>query len=256
MRIEARFYLDREVALPYDINYPLASYIYQCIRLVDPDLGTWLHDKGLEYQGRSYKPFVFSRMYFESRVNKPECMVVQGAMSFKVDSILPEVTRTLVEGMWRTGKLRLLDVDIPLTDVRVLPPLKFTETMRWKALSPICVPVWQDNGLHFCHPLESRFYDSLRNSMKNWYMLHWKKPFPEDGEIHLILPNPEKFSLQKAAVLIRYKEKKIKGYQIPLIIQTTPEMQEVVCRAGLGSYGSQGFGMMEWWEESKSHGTP
>jgi CRISPR-associated endoribonuclease Cas6 len=251
MRIEARFHLDREIALPYDLNYPLASYIYKCIREANPKLGRWLHDKGLEYRGRWYKPFVFSRVRFESRVNKPDCMLVQGALSFKVDSILPEVTRSLVEGMWKTSRLRLLDVDIPLADVRILPDPAFAGTMRYRAISPIVVPVQQENGLHFCHPLESRFYDSLRTSLKNRYFLRFNREFPEGEEIHLSLLNPEKFQLQKAAVLIRYKEKKIKGYLVPLLIKAPADMQEVIWHAGLGSYGSQGFGMVDVWEENK-----
>jgi CRISPR-associated endoribonuclease Cas6 len=251
MRIEARFYLNREIALPYDLNYSLASYIYQCIREADPKLGSWLHDKGLEYRGRLYKPLVFSRVWFESRVNKPECMLIKGALSFKVDSFLPEVTRSLVEGMWKTGRLRLLDVDIPLSDVRILPDPAFTETMRYRAISPIVVPVQHGGELHFCHPLESRFYDSLRTSLKNRYFLRFNREFPEDVEIHVSLLNPEKFQLQKAAALIRYKEKKIKGYQIPLLIEAPTDMQEVIWHAGLGSYGSQGFGMVDVWEESK-----
>lgn len=245
MRAEVTFYLDKEILLPYDLNYFISSYIYHCIKQKAPDLADWLHNTGLEYKGKRYKPFVFSRCNFSTRVNLDSKMKVSGNLYFQIDSIMPEIIHRFVEGAWIKGVLDLFDYKLPLQEIRFLPPVTYKDSMMYKALSPIVIPIQKQNQTIFCHPLDSRFYDSMRNSLKNWYFLRWGETFPETEEIHIQLYQPEKFHLRKTAVLTRYKEKNIKGYLIPLQVEAPVKMQQVIYEAGIGSYGSQGFGMVE-----------
>lgn len=251
MRVELTFCLEEEILLPYDLNYYVSSYIYQCIQLVSPDLADWLHNTGLEYKGKKYKPFVFSRCEFASRVNLASRMKVSGSLYFQIDSIMPEIIHQIIEGAWMKGYLELFEYKFPLQEIQVLPTVDFTECMTYKALSPIVIPIQKQNKVIFCHPLDSRFYDSMRNSLKNWYFLRWKETFPDTEEIHIRLYQPEKFHLNKSAVLTRYKEKNIKGYLISLQVEAPVKMQQVIYEAGIGSYGSQGFGMVEALKEVK-----
>ncbi|MGA8941588.1 MAG: hypothetical protein WB502_02570, partial [Thermoactinomyces sp.] len=154
MRVEVKFHLEQEVLLTYDLNYYISSYIYQCIHQADPELAHWLHNTGLEYQGRRYKPFVFSRCYFPSKVNLVSVMKVKGTLSFQIDSILPEVVQRFIEGAWTKGHLDLLEWKFPLQETKILPPVSFRETMVYRALSPIVVPIQKDNQVVFCHPLD------------------------------------------------------------------------------------------------------
>ncbi|SEN02775.1 CRISPR-associated endoribonuclease Cas6 [Lihuaxuella thermophila] len=241
MRAELKFHIDEEVLLPYDLNYSISSFIYHCIGQSAPYLASWLHNTGLQYKGKAYKPFVFSRCDFTSRVNLHSGMKVRGMLSFQIDSIMPEIIHHFIEGVWMLGHLRLLDFSFPLQQVDLLQ-VDFSETMIYKSLSPIVVPIQINSKVIFCHPLDSRFYDSMRNSLKKWYYLRWQEEFPEEEAIHIRLFRPERFQLEKTAVLTRYKEKKIKGYLIPLEIDAPVKMQQVIYEAGLGSYSSQGFG--------------
>lgn len=84
MRIKIKVYLDQEVELPYSLNYPVSSYFYEMITLVDRDLGDWLHHEELRYHGRSYKPIVFSDVCFEHRRNLPSFMKVKGRQEVKL----------------------------------------------------------------------------------------------------------------------------------------------------------------------------
>ncbi|SFT04547.1 CRISPR-associated endoribonuclease Cas6 [Marininema halotolerans] len=251
IRITAQFYIDHEVNIPYDLNYPLSSYIYQCIGLANAELGDWLHNEGLAYRGKSYKPLVFSRLHFERRRNKSTHMEVKGLCGLTIDSIQPEIIQHLIQGMWKKGYLQLLDVKIPLMDVKMKAAHSFVETMSYKLLSPVVVPVQIDKGLHFCHPLESQFYDSLRQSISNWYNLKWQEELPREVSIQISLLQPEFFQLKKAAVLTQYKEKKVKGYLASIQVQAPPKVQQVIYESGLGSYNSQGFGCVEVIQEEK-----
>lgn len=245
MRIRIHFYLEKETALPYAVNYPLASYLYRSISAVNPKLGAWLHDQGISYQGRSYKPLLFSSLYFEKRKNLPDHMLVKGKVTLQVDSIRSEVIESLIEGLWKQKEMRLFDVRFPLMEVQVRKKIAFSEQMKYKTLGPIVVPIRREEKIHFCHPLESEFYDQLRLSIRRWYWLKWSKELAVDTPIQITIADPERFQLQKSAVLTEYLKKKIKGYRLSLLLAAPPDVQQVVFEAGMGSYGSQGFGMLE-----------
>ncbi|TCS94969.1 CRISPR-associated endoribonuclease Cas6 [Hazenella coriacea] len=245
MRIRATFYLEEETNLPYSLNYPISSYLYQCISQADPALGEWLHNEGLSYQGRSYKPIIFSNLHFEYRRFQSRSMKVKGKVTFQVDSIQPTLIQRLMEGMWKKGCLQLLDIQLPLKEIQLMGTTTFQPEMSYRSLSPIVVPMRLADRLHFCNPLESDFYEQLKKSARNWYWLKWQKELPADVPFRIRLLHPEKFSLKKAAVLTEYKEKKIKGYQVPLWIEAPPDLQQVLMEAGIGSLSSQGFGFLE-----------
>lgn len=245
MRIKIESYLEREVSLPYSLNYPISSYLYQMIALADQELGNWLHHKGLLYHGRSYKPIVFSNLFFEHRRNLPDQMKVKGKVWFYVDSIQAQIVERLMEGIEKTGFLVLKAHRFPIQAIKILPKPVFTDCMSYQTLSPIVVPIQRKQQLHYCHPLESEFYDQLRSSIRNWYFLKWGTALDTNESIHLSLLQPERFQLRKAAVLYTYKQKKIKGYQLLLKIEASPKVQQVFYEAGAGALSSQGWGMLK-----------
>lgn len=245
MRIKIKAYLDQEVKLPYSLNYPVSSYFYQMITLADRELGDWLHQEGLRYHGRTYKPIVFSEVFFEHRVHLPSFMKVKGRVWIYVDSIQERIVKRLVEGIWKTGFFTLKDIRIAIQEIEVIPKPVFTPCMKYQTLSPIVVPVQREQKLHYCHPLESSFYDQLRYSVRNWYYLKWKEELDQGEPIQIRLLYPERFQLRKASVLYTYKQKKIKGYHLSLEIEAPPKVQQVFYEAGAGSLSSQGWGMLQ-----------
>ena len=245
MRIKIKAYLDQEVKLPYSLNYPVSSYFYQMITLADRELGDWLHQEGLRYHGRTYKPIVFSEVFFEHRVHLPSFMKVKGKVWIYVDSIQERIIKCLVEGIWKTGFLQLKDVQMLIQDIEVVPKPVFVHCMKYETLSPLVVPIQRNQKLHYCHPLESQFYDQLRRSIRNWYYLKWKEELAQEEAIHIRLLQPEQFQMRKASVLHTYKQKKIKGYHLSLEIEAPPKVQQVFYEAGAGSLSSQGWGMLQ-----------
>jgi CRISPR-associated endoribonuclease Cas6 len=244
VRIEVTYHQPQPLALPYDLNYALTSYLYHCLAQVDPSQAKWLHDEGILLAGKSYKPLVTSRLQFESIQTLPSHMIIQGKVKWRLDSILPDLMKNLIQGIWSVEVLRLPKVQIPLRDVRILESPTFTEMMRYETISPIVVPIQKGERLHYCHPLESQFYDSIRQSIHHWYQIKWGEPAPHEP-IHISILDPTRIQLSSTAVLTTYKRKKLKGYMLPLEIQAPPKVQQVIYESGLGSYGFQGFGMVE-----------
>jgi CRISPR-associated endoribonuclease Cas6 len=246
MRIRITFSLPAPLELPYSLNYALMSYVYQAIQKVDQDLSKWLHQEGLAYQGRIYKPFLFSPLSFDERQHGKDKMRVAGDAVWKVDSIRPEVVQTIYQGIQAMGYLQLFHHRLPLRSIQIEDRPDYQQVMHYSSLGPIVVPIQREGKLVYCHPLQSEFYDQLRSSLDRWARLKWGEEFQCVEPIHIRIRDAERFNLQKAAVLHDVKGKKIKGYLVPLEIEAPASIQQVVMEAGLGSYGSQGFGMVEW----------
>ncbi|WP_072337038.1 CRISPR-associated endoribonuclease Cas6 [Thermoactinomyces sp. DSM 45891] len=241
-----KYFFDSELSIPYSLNYPLLSYLYECLSSVDEDLASWLHGEGISYQNRKYKPLTFSGLRFSNKQKRHRYQIVKGTATLMISSMNEALCMKLIEGMWKKQGLLLLDAFLPLIEVKILPEPEYQENMRYRSLSPIVVPVQDSNKkTHFCHPLESRFFESIKVSLKNWYYIKWGEHFPENIRIDLSVLHPERFQLKKSAVLTEVKKKKIKAYELDLEVHAPIKLQQVIYEQSLGSYGIQGFGMME-----------
>ncbi|MFC7441972.1 hypothetical protein [Laceyella putida] len=51
MRIEVTYEQVQPLALPYNLNYALTSYLYYCLAQIDEGQAKWLHDEGITFAG-------------------------------------------------------------------------------------------------------------------------------------------------------------------------------------------------------------
>jgi CRISPR-associated endoribonuclease Cas6 len=243
VRIQATFHTEKEISIPYNLNYLISSYLYQCLRLSKPDLSAWLHEEGIIHNKRKYKPLVFSNLSFSKKKLQPNYQVVNGEATLQISSMKEDICVGLIEGIWKNQGLQLMDCNLPLLEVKILPEITFQEVMRYKSLSPIVVVSQQDGRIHFCHPFESRFYDQLRNTMGNWYEIKWGEKL-DKNKVDISIINPAKFDFRKSSVLTEVKKRKIKGYMLNLEMKAPPKAQQVIYEQSLGNYGVQGFGFL------------
>jgi CRISPR-associated endoribonuclease Cas6 len=222
----------------------VSSYLYQCLAIGNAELARWLHEEGIVFQKRHYKPLAFSNLQFTEREMFRGYQQVMGQVSFQVSSMREDICLAIIDGVWKKRSLQLLDEELPLEEVKVLPPILLQTTMEYQSLSPIVVVAQMDGKQHYCHPLESRFYDQLRVTLGNWYQIKWNEPMPE-VPIDIALAKPERFNLRRAAVLTEVKGKKIKGYMLDLRITAPITVQQLIVEQSLGNYGVQGFGYQQ-----------
>jgi CRISPR-associated endoribonuclease Cas6 len=194
------------------------------------------------YNKRRYKPLVFSNLQFTRRKFQPSYQLVNGEATLQISSMKTEICVGLVEGIWKKKGLQLVDCHLPLVEVKILPDIEFHEVMRYKSLSPVVVASQVDGRVHYCHPLESRFYDQLRYTLSNWYEIVWEKKL--EGSVDIALVNPTTFNLQKSSVLTEIKKKKIKGYMLDLEVNAHPKVQKIIYEQGFGNYSVQGYGYL------------
>lgn len=244
VRIQVKFHTEKEISLPYDLNYLISSYLYQCLTSSKPELADWLHEEGILYNNRRYKPLAFSNLYFTKRKFLSSHQVVHGEATLYISSMKSEICMALIKGIWSKKGLLLLDCFLPLVEVKILPEIEFQEVMQYSSISPVVVASQVDGRLHYCHPLESRFYDQLRYTLRTWYEIRWDQKLPIEEAIDISLLDPSKFNLRKSAVLSEIKKKKIKGYMMDLEVRASPKVQQVIYEQNLGNYSIQGFGMV------------
>lgn len=247
LRMRIDFEVKEETMIPYSYQYYLSSWLYHSIQLVDPSLSEWLHQEGFLHHGRRYKPIVFSRLFFDRNVVKKRSgMVVRGLGHLFVDTARADITRALTTGVWKQNKVTLSSHQFPLRKVTLLEDPDFAKKNTFRTLSPVVVPVRDGERLHYCHPLESQFYDSLRISLTHWYTIYWGKAPSADGkDIRISLLYPDRFAIRRSADLTTFKGKNIKGYQFAFTMEASPHLKKVAYRTGLGSYGSLGYGMID-----------
>lgn len=246
MRIRIDFEVKEETLIPYSYQYYLSSWLYRSIQSVDPSLSEWLHQEGFFHHGRRYKPLVFSRLFFDwNVVKKKSGMVVKGLGHLFVDTTQKDITHALTIGAWKQNEVTLSTSQFPLRKVTLLEDPDFANTNVFRTLSPVVVPIRDGERLHYCHPLESRFYDSMRVSLKHWYTIYQgEEPPAKEEDIHISLLYPDRFAVRRSADLTSFKGKNIKGYQFAFSMDASACMKEVAYRTGLGSYGSLGYGMI------------
>ncbi|WP_028778567.1 CRISPR-associated endoribonuclease Cas6 [Shimazuella kribbensis] len=243
LRIQAKFHTEQEISLPYNLNYLISSYLYQCLSRSKADLSKWLHEEGIVHNKRRYKPLAFSNLQFVKKKFQPNYQLVNGEATLLISSMKEEICIGLIEGIWKMKGLQLMDCHLPLVEVKILPTIEFHSVMRYKSLSPIVVASQQEGRIHFCHPLESRFYDQLRNTMRNWYEIKWEEKLDESS-VDISIKDPTKFDFRKSSVLTEVKKRKIKGYMLDVEVKAPPKAQQIIYEQSLGNYAVQGFGFL------------
>ncbi|OWZ83740.1 CRISPR-associated endoribonuclease Cas6 [Natranaerobius trueperi] len=247
MRLKINFSIDKPVNLTFNYQYLLSSWVYKIIYKGNSRLGKWLHEKGCLFKGKNYKPILFSNVFFdESKVVKSpkhSCLQVDKGGYFYFDSFRKDICYALMEGTWQKEKVILNDKEFVITSVEIVKDPHWNSPFKAKTLGPICAPYVSNNKLQYSNPLESKFYDVIRNNLLNWYEIIYRKP-SELKKDDIKITIDQSFNFKKAEKLIDFKGKKIKGYQFKFTLDAPSEVLEVAYRAGLGSYGSQGFGMV------------
>ncbi|WKN44380.1 CRISPR-associated endoribonuclease Cas6 [Tunicatimonas pelagia] len=134
--------------LPINYQYPLHSWVYRVIQQADAEFSRFLHDKGYTVGSRRFKLFTFSQLKGEPyRIfAKEERIGFYGPeLQLGVSFWLPEAAEHFIRGLFMGQQFRLGDrisqVDLEVVRIEALPRPQFTETMRYRILTPVVVSI-------------------------------------------------------------------------------------------------------------------
>ncbi|MDZ7343685.1 MAG: CRISPR-associated endoribonuclease Cas6 [candidate division KSB1 bacterium] len=143
-----------------------------------------------------------------------------------------------------------------IEQVEALAPPVFTETMRFKTLSPIVVSTMREHlgklQPYYFRVDDAELGEAIRQNLLQKYETIYERA-PADGRLVFEIDRAyleRQGGAQKVSKLITIKEgtpeeTRIKGFMCPFTLTGNPELMRVAWECGVGDHNSMGCGMVE-----------
>ena len=242
MYVNLSFKSEDDFVLPIHYNHILQGFIYSAI---DPALAAMLHDQGFMVNNRSFKLFVYSRLFGEYKIDSEKQQINFGnvcrfSLASPIEAFCISICHTLLVGRRHhiLGGTRIDEVEVEVGE-----PFEVGESTMVYTKSPIVAysTLLRPSGAKYtCYfqPGEEDFNRIITENLQKKYVAVYGKQFPE-GEVTL---QP----LQQPRLnIVSYKGTVIKGYSGKFRLSGPKELLQLALDAGLGSKNAQGFGFIQ-----------
>ena len=154
MRLKLQLSCRPNGILSLNYHYALQAVIYKTLQRADPVFSAWLHEHGHEVQAansdaqtsnKRFKLFTFSdlqglyRLDFDQQTIQFRTDTVEWEVSFWVESAVEK----FITGLFQHQQFAVItpkgSIDFTVQGVEIITPPMFEETMRFRALTPICI---------------------------------------------------------------------------------------------------------------------
>lgn len=231
-------------------NDVLQGFIY---RNLSRAIARRVHNRGYRTGKRVFRLFAFSRLFGAFRHENGR-IVYQGKCTLWLASPQTDILESFASTMARKGMVTLGKNTCRISAIEV--PFQHPESAEVlvRTLSPITMYttlITKDNRkkTYYYTPFEREFSLLLR---ENLLKKHALVSNAEHEDLAFSI-TPEKVS-KKNEHVIMYKDTVIKAWDGIYRISGTPELIKTAFDCGLGSKNSQGFGMIEKWEQRHKSG--
>ena len=236
MKVKFTFSSEEEIVLPIHYNYILQSFIYNCM---DRVFSTFLHDKGIVYDGKNFKLFTFSQIFGRRRILKKDKKIVfKPPIHFYFSCAFKDLLNSYVLNVLEKEELNLGGNKVFLQSVEAIEEMIEKTPIVIKTLSPITVHRTSKEGRTiYYNPYQEEFYELIKKNIQRK-----AKAFGVPFEYFSLEPvEGAKF----AKVVTYYKNNfVIEAWKGKFIMRANPKLAKLVLEAGLGDRNSQGFGMV------------
>lgn len=247
MRIMLNLTSDIPLDLPINYQELLVGFIYQNIS--DEQYRHFLHEKGFEYQGRTYKHFAFSRIDGRKKVvRESKRIIFYPPFRLLVTSPLSEFLQSFAKSMLLSENLRIGNYPIRLLSFETMPEMnELPDTMRVRMLSPLVIysTLTHPNGVKYTYyyqPYHEQFSVMVgENLRRRYFSLH-----KDDPDLY-----KSTFSIQplhvtpRDKIVTRFRGTIIEGWMGEYELRGDPRLLHWAYHTCLGGKGSQGFGVFE-----------
>lgn len=250
MRIELTIDHLPNQKLPINYQYLISSWVYKTLHQSDSDFANWLHEQGYTLKGKKYKHFCFSllnpKLY---KIHKRESVfeLVEGSTQLTLSFNIDQAAKNMVKGLFQdnmmqlsSGKFNMLGM---VNQVQLLQPPQFEESMHFKALTPICISVGNENSQHakYLNPTDKRYAEAFAANLVDKANAYVEEEKFQVGDVafDLLTQNPKE-------KLWTIKGVNIKGYLFDFELKAPKELMEIGYNAGFGVQNSAlGMGFCE-----------
>jgi CRISPR-associated endoribonuclease Cas6 len=261
MRLKLQLSCRPNGVLSLNYHYALQAVIYKTLQRADPVFSAWLHEHGHDVQAtnanvptsnKRFKLFTFSdlqglyRLNFDQQTIQFRTDVVEWEVSFWVESAVEK----FITGLFQHQRFAVItpkgSIDFTVQGVEIITPPTFAETMRFRALTPICIAEQQVGRPQpkYLAPDEPNydrlFLSNLENKVKAAKIDGYTEGSPASFKM---LSSFKKRGIETVKAELN-RSIKVIGYTYDFELTAPIEWLKVGFEAGFGIKNSGGLGMV------------
>ena len=228
--------------LPIHYNHILQGFIYK--NIFDDNFREFLHEKGFELDGKTFKLFTFSKLYGDYTYHREtRTIAFTERVDLTVSSIVDDFNQELLKTLLYNKNLELNNQPIEVSGIAVQENNLETNGAVIRTLSPITVysTSWLNGRKKtiYYFPEDSLFQKYIKDNLISKAKLIYNKTF--DKAKFKIVPVQGKVSTNS----LYFKKFLVKGSSGIFEIYGDKELINTALNCGLGSKNSQGFGCVK-----------
>jgi len=254
--------LKNNAVLPCSYQYPLSAAIYKIIGQADGAYASFLHSTGYRKENslKTFKLFTFSDINTLFDIENDRLILKTNYAGLTVCFHVPEAAANFVKGLFVNQKIEIADrksrAAFTISQVEVKPlwetpaPPNTMQEVVLKPASPMVVGITNEKGnYNFLYPNDERFVPAL--------LYHWKEKYgvvygneaanTDFQDVSVAVAGAEKAKSRLLTIKAGDPEEtKIRGFVgFHLHVKAKTEVVELALNAGIGAFGSMGFGCVE-----------
>lgn len=249
MKLKITLASDSRFLIKMEYKSALQAIVYS---MLDEKFAKWLHDKGFEYEKRSFKLFCFTRFHEEYRfINETQEFLYPQEVSFSISSPVYEILEQTAKNFALSTKFDIAGSKFIVSSIEILPPEKVESgKIRINAVEPVEVHSTLAKGdgskkTYYYSPKEKEFSDLINKNLQKKWMSFFGEKCPYDIKI---VPVNMKYCRERVQ---NFKNKVVKGWTGHFWLEGSSEILKFALDTGIGSSNSAGYGFIEVVEERK-----
>jgi len=165
----------------------------------------------------------------------------RGRASSTFQRPLPSIAEAFIEGLLQEPEVKLWDEKFYVEEVKTLAEPSSYNGRTYSTLSPIAVTTLRPElgrlKQYDLSPMEEKFYENLKENLKEKYVLLYGEKPPDEFEVKVLKAKAKRFEV-KLGIFQRAWHLIFKAYG-------NEELIKVGYQAGFGEKNSLGFGMVK-----------
>jgi len=242
MRIEIVFSADGNLVLPFHHNLFLQAFAYSLIQ--DNAMKDELHNQGIAYEKRVFKPFTFSNLIGNFKLIDSQ-FHFQSPIEFIICTNLKELAKEYVNSIISANSFFLNKQKLEIISMKMLKEPDLSNATRFKTLSPITVYSTLENPdgskyTRYYNPRDPDFTELVKSNIQKKATALYDMELP-DEEFYM---KPTSYH-DKQMKTIMYKNTIIKAWAGDFELTASEQYKRIAYEVGLGGKNAQGLGCIE-----------
>ena len=234
---------DSKFLVKMEYKSALQAVVYS---MLDDQFAKWLHDKGYEYEKRSFKLFCFTRFLEQYRfIKETQEFLYPQEVSFCISSPVYEILEQTAKNFAMSNKVDVAGNSFTVNSIEIMPPERIdSDRIRINACEPIEVhsTLQKIDGTkkkYYYSPKEKEFSELVNENIRKKWFSFYGEQCPHNLKIE---PVNMKYCKERVQT---FKASTIKGWTGHFWLEGDPEILKFALDTGIGSSNSAGYGFIE-----------